>query len=72
MILCFFHLVVWIHFCHHSFFQKVEGQHLQHVKLMGHFRFDWSISSNDVLKHKNKEWFASNKVEVWGQNLPNY
>lgn len=54
----YFHLVIWVHFGHHSFFQKVEGQHLQHVKLMGHFCFDWSISSNDVLKHKNEEQFA--------------
>lgn len=44
------YLVIRIHFSHHSFFQKVEGQYLQHVKLMRHLCFDRSISSNNMLE----------------------
>lgn len=58
----YFHLVVRIHFGHHSFFQKVKGQHLQHVKLVSHFGFDWTIPSDDVLKHKDERQYVSNKV----------
>lgn len=34
---------------------------------MGHFCFDRSISSNDVLKHKNEETFTGNKDYVGGE-----
>lgn len=43
------HLVIGIHFGHHSLFQKVEGQYLEHIQLMCHFSFDWSISSDNML-----------------------
>lgn len=49
------HLVIRIHFGHHSFFQKVKGQHLQYIQLMRHFCFDWSISSYNMLEKKNLE-----------------
>lgn len=66
-----FHLVIRIHFGHHSFFQKVKGQHLQHVKLVRHFCFDWSISSNDVLRNKDDDQYVRNKVSIYGQNRSN-
>lgn len=54
-----FYLVVRIHFGHHSFFQQVEGQYLQHIKLMCHFCFDWSISSNNMLEKRRTKLRAA-------------
>lgn len=31
------HLVLRVHLGHHAILQKVKGQHLQHIKLVGHF-----------------------------------
>lgn len=45
----FIYLVVWIHFRHHTLFQKVKGEHLKYIKLMCHLCFDWPISSDDML-----------------------
>lgn len=43
-------LVIGIHLSHHSFFQKVKGQDLKDIELMGHLCFDWSIPSDHMLE----------------------
>lgn len=54
MITSHVYLVIGVHFGHHPFLQEVEGQHLKHVQLMCHFRFDRSIPSDDVLEKEIK------------------
>lgn len=44
------HLVLRVHLGHHPVFQKVKGQHLQHVQLVCHFIVDGPLSSDDVLR----------------------
>ena len=49
------HLVLWVHLGHHPIFQKVKGQHLQHIQLVCHFIVDGPLSSDDMLGR----WFMS-------------
>lgn len=51
----YLYLVIGIHFGHHSFFQKIKGQHLQHIQLVRHLCFDWPISSYNVLVKRRIE-----------------
>lgn len=48
-------LVIGVHLGHHSFFQKVKGQHLKDIQLMGHLCFDWTIPSDHVLEKEKQE-----------------
>lgn len=48
-------LVIGIHLGHHSFFQKVKGQDLKDIQLMGHLCFDWTIPSDHMLERERQE-----------------
>lgn len=44
------YLVIGVHLGHHPFFQKVKGQDLQDIQLMGHLSFDWAVPSDHMLE----------------------
>ena len=44
------YLVIGVHLGHHPFFQKVKGQDLQDIQLMGHLGFDWAVPSDHMLE----------------------
>lgn len=43
------HLVLGVHLGHHAVLQKVKGQHLQHVQLVGHLVVDGCGAPDHVL-----------------------
>lgn len=43
-------LVIGVHLGHHPFFQKVKGQNLQDIQLMGHLSFDWAVPSDHMIQ----------------------
>lgn len=49
------YLVVGVHLGHHPLFQKVKGQDLQDIQLMGHLGFDWAVPSDHMLERTRAE-----------------
>jgi len=49
------HLVIGVHLGHHPLFQKVKGQDLQDIQLMGHLGFDGAVPSDHVLERARAE-----------------
>lgn len=49
------HLVLRVHFGHHAIFQKVKGQHLQHIKLVGHLIINGFGAPDYSLEHRQGE-----------------
>lgn len=43
------HLVLGIHLGHHAVLQQVEGEHLQHVQLVGHLVINGRRAADHVL-----------------------
>lgn len=51
------YLILWIHFCHHSVFQKVKGKYLENIKLMCHFIIDGPLCPDNMLQKKGRlQW----------------
>lgn len=49
------HLVLGVHLGHHAVLQKVKGQHLQHVQLVGHLVVDGRGAPDHVLGGGGRE-----------------
>lgn len=49
------YLVVGVHLGHHPLFQKVKGQDLQDIQLMGHLGFDGAVPSYHMLERAREE-----------------
>lgn len=44
------HLILGVHLGHHPVFQKVKGQHLEHIQLVCHLVVDGPLCSDDMLE----------------------
>lgn len=49
------HLVLRVHLGHHAILQKVKGQHLQHIKLVGHLVINGLGAPDYILKDRQEE-----------------